>query len=269
MPLTNYTEYVNRLKENRSVDFQMSASTGRSQRLTAGWRQFVPAPIARTTSVALDKDSAESLGPMPAVGSGNLELLGARLNATGASGLAVILADVVNLSGGLNATVITAQTTGLPTAALTRYTSGEGVMAAIYIDTAIGTTATTFTVSYTNQAGTPGQISTVTTIGSTGFREAGALILIPLAAGDTGVRSVESVTLAASTATAGNFGVCLFKPLAMLSMESFTGVAPLDMVSTGGVTGQFADINPNACLSVLLIQNAIQAVVGSIILNEV
>ncbi len=79
----------------------------------------------------------------------------------------------------------------------------------------------------------------------------------------------RAVTLAASTITVGSFGVCLYKPLAMLSMESFTGVSPLDMVSTGGVIGQFAEINPNACLSILTIANTPQLVSGSIIINEV
>lgn len=269
MALTDFDNYVERLKENRAADFQMSSNLVRAQRLNAAFRSFIPAPSTPTTSVALDKDSAEAMGPIPAINTGSLQLLGARLNSSGISGICVILADILNVSGGLDGTIITAQTTNLPTAALTRYTSGEGVMAGIIVYTIIGTTATTFTVSYTNQAGTSGRTSTATAIGGTNFREVNVLLPIPLAAGDTGIRSVESVTLAGTTGTIGNFGVCLFKPLAMLSMESFTGVSPLDMVSTGGVIGQFAEINSNACFSLLCVPNVVQSLAGSIIINEV
>lgn len=196
-------------------------------------------------------------------------MLGARLNTSvnGSGGL--ILIDLLNVSGGLNGTLTTAQTTNLPTAALTRYTSGEGVMAGIVIYTAIGSTATTVTISYTNQAGTPGRTSTATAIGATNFREAGILIPIPLQAGDTGVRSIESLTLAASTATVGNFGVCLFKPLAMISLESATGAMPLDNISTGCIIGAYPEINPNACLSIIPFTSVFSSMTGALILNEV
>lgn len=249
MALTDFNEYVSKLRENRIADFQMSAVTGRAQRLSALWPLFVPAPTIPTTSIALDKDSGQAIGPIPSVSTGMLTLLGARLNASGVSGIGIVIIDLLNINGGLNGTLTTAQTTNLPTASLTRYTSGDGVMAGIIIHSTIGGTGTTVSISYTNQAGTPGQISSATTFGATGFREAASLILIPLAAGDTGVRSVESVTLAASTATAGNFGICLFKPLAMLGLESTTGAAVLDSVSTGGIINALCDINPNACLT--------------------
>jgi hypothetical protein len=42
------------------------------------------------------------------------------------------------------------------------------------------------------------------------------MIILPLQEGDSGVRSVESVTVLATTGTAGNFGVTLFKPLLYL-----------------------------------------------------
>jgi hypothetical protein len=269
MALTDFDEYITKLRENRAADFQMVGASGRSPRLYGCWRNFTPTPAVPTASVIRDKDSAESMGPIPTTNTGVLQLLGARLNSSGASGIGVILLDLLVHSGGLDGTITTAQTTNLPTAALTRYTGGVGVMGGIIIYTVVGTTVTTFTVSYTNQAGTPGQISTATAIGSTGFREIGTLIPIPLAAGDTGIRSIESVTLAGTTGTIGNFGVCLFKPLAMMSMESFTGAAPLDMVSTGGVIGQFAEFDDDACLTIATIASTAQNISGAVILNEV
>lgn len=269
MAILDFNEYIDKLSDNIAANFVMTSSPpGRVGRLSAAWRTFTPAPPTRTTPVTLDKTSAESIGPIPLIESGSLQLLGATLKSSGISGLSVILVDLLNLQGGIDSSITGSQTTNLPTAALTRYTSGVGVMAGVYIQNQVGATATTFTVSYTNQAGTSGQTSTATVIGGTLFREAGSIIPIPLAAGDTGVKSVDSIDLAASLGGIA-IGVCLFKPLAILSMESFTGAASLDMVSTGGVVGQFAEINPDACLTLMLIQNSVQFLSGNIILNEV
>ena len=269
MALADYDAYIDALKANRVADFQTSAAIGRAQRLSAAWRYFVPAPGTPTTSVALDKASAESIGPIPSVSTGRLTLLAGRMNTGGAAGVACILVDLLNQSGGLNGTLTSVQTTGLPTAALTRYTSGEGVMAGAVIYTTVGTAGTAIRINYTNQSGTSGQISTTTQIGATNFNAAGTLIPIPLAAGDTGVRSVESVTLDASTGTAGNFGICLFKPLQMMALNDVMGAMPLDAVSSGGIIGSLCEVNPDACLTVMTIANAAQVVNGAIILAEV
>jgi hypothetical protein len=268
MALTDFDEYVEKLQENRVADFQLSTSIARTLRLNASWQSFNPAPAVPTTSVALDKDSAQSMGPIPAISSGRLTFLGARINTStfGAGGM--LLVDLLNVSGGLNATLTTAQTTNLPTAALTRYTNGEGVMAGIVVYTQIGSTATTVTISYTNSAGTSGRTSTATSFGGSGFREVGVLIPIPLQAGDTGVESIESVTVTATTGTAGNFGVCLFKPLAMISLETATGAMPLDSVSTGCIIGSLAEINPDACLAISVFSAVSTSLTGAIILTE-
>ena len=254
MALTNYTEYLEKLRENRTADFYMS-NMGRSNRLNAIFNSFQPTPAIPTTSIVTNKDSLQSIGPIPAISSGRLTFLGGRFSnmpiSTSMSISAGIMIDLLNISGGLDATLTTPQTTNLPTAALTRYTSGEGVMAGIVIFTQVGNGFVTFTVSYTNQAGTSGRISTATQIGQTNFREQNIFIPIPLQAGDTGVKSVESVTLAATTGGAGNFGVCLYKPLSMISFESTTGQAPLDAVSSGCIIGSLCEINPDACLTFL------------------
>jgi hypothetical protein len=267
MALTDFNEYVDKLKENRASDF--STATVRIQRPNANWQFFQPSPATPTTSVALDKNSLQSMGPIPAVSTGRLTMLGARINTSIYGAAAMMVVDLLNVSGGLNATLTTPQTTNLPTAALTRYTSGEGVMAGIVIYTTVGTTATTVTISYTNSAGVSGRTSTATSFGGSGFREAGVLLPIPLQAGDTGIRSIESVTLAGSTAgTAANFGVCLFKPLAMISLESATGAMPLDSVSTGCIIGSLCEIHPDACLTVSAVTAVNFPITGAVILTE-
>lgn len=124
---------------------------------------------------------------------------------------------------GLNATTTTAQAfTGVSD---TRY-SGAGVQAWVEIYTIIGTTATTLTISYTNQDGTSGRTSKAVVFGGSMRREVTRAIPIPLQDGDTGVQSVQSVTVLATTGTAGDFGITLKKPLIY---------APIGLGSTGVV----------------------------------
>ena len=268
MALTDFDEYIDKLKENRTADFQLSAALARTLRLNAPWQVFLPAPAVPTTSVARDKDSAQSMGPIPDISTGRLTFLGARMNTSTIGAGGAILLDLLNVSGGLSGTVITAQTTNLPTAALTRHTSGEGVMAGIVIYTQVGTTATTISIIYTNSSGVGSRTSTATSFGATGFREVGLLIPIPLQAGDTGIQSIESVTVTATTGTAGNFGVCMFKPLAMISLESATGAMPLDAVSTGCIIGSLCEIHPDACLTISAFSAVTTSMMGAIILSE-
>lgn len=185
-------------------------------RLASNWNGAAPA-----TTEALTRDSTGALTPPRAA----TRLLAVDIaRETGA----LMLADRLVHSAGLSGTSTSRQTTGLPTAALPRHTSGDGVFAYLTAWSAIGSTATTATVEYTNEDGDAK--TTTVVIGGSGEREAGALLPIPLAAGDRGVRSVEAVTLAATTGTAGNFGIVLAKPVAIIPAaraEPLNGLGPL------------------------------------------
>jgi hypothetical protein len=267
MAFADFDAYVDALRLNRAADFQTSGITA-AVRSMAMWRSLLPAPAIPTASVALNKTSDNSIGPIPGATSGKIQILGGRFNTSGTAGATAVAIDLLNVSGGLSGTVTTEQTTNLPTAALTRHTGGDGVMIGLVIYTAIGSTGTTISVRYTNQAGTANRVSTVTSFGGTGFREAARLIQIPLAAGDTGVRSVEGVTLTATTGTLGNFGVCLFKPLMTFSLDSTTGTIPIDAVSSGGMIGSMAEFDDDACLTFMAFTPITQAINGALILAE-
>lgn len=166
---------------------------------------------------------------------------------------ALILYDRLLQMGGLDGTVTTAQTVG---GTLSRYTGGDGNAIWLEIYTALGATATTVTASYTNQAGTTGRTTTAVTIGGTGWNEAGRLIHLPLQAGDTGVRAVASVTLAATTATAGNFGVTIAHPLATVGAPQAGPAWARDMI-TG--LPQLPEIVTNAALALAWLAGATAA----------
>jgi hypothetical protein len=267
MALADFDAYVDALQLNRAADFFASGIT--ANRSMAMWRFLLPAPAIPTASVALDKTSANAIGPIAGAASGKLQILGGRFSTSGAAGGATVVPiDLLNVSGGLSGTVTTEQTTNLPSAALTRNTGGDGVRIGLVIYTAVGSTATTISVRYTNQDGTANRTSTVTSFGGTGFREVGRLIQIPLAAGDTGVRSVEGVTLTATTGTLGNFGVCLFKPLMTFSLDSTTGTQPIDAVSSGGMIGSMAEFDDDACLTFVAFTVTSRSISGALLLAE-
>lgn len=198
-----------------------------------------------TTAAAPTKATTGAIGrDLLANVTADLRLVGANLSSNQAG--TFYLVDRLSHQGGLSGVVTTAQTTNLPTAALTRYTDGEGVLLGLTIYTQIGTTATTVTASYTNQAGTSGRTTKAVVIGGTAFREAGRLILLPLQDGDTGVRAVASVTVLATTGTAGAFGVTLFKPLAGFVGERPGGQQRFNVFD--GMGGFVRDVDPSACL---------------------
>jgi hypothetical protein len=124
------------------------------------------------------------------------------------------LADISGLVGNVN----TPQSiTGL---SVTRYTGAESAGNEIWVEifSAIGSTATTISASYTNQDGTAGRTTQLTAIGGTGLQEVQRFIRLPLQQGDTGVRSVESITLTATTGTAGDIGVVIARRLAIANI---------------------------------------------------
>lgn len=174
------------------------------------------------SGAAADRTTAGAI-PLAALGGGNTGYLARVAASLGVAGSLVVYDRLVHTSG-LSGTVASPTAQTVNTAALTRSTDGEGVEAFLewYADT--GATVVTATISYTNSDGTPGRTGTVALAAT---RRARTMLPITLQAGDRGVLSVETVTLSATTGTAGNFGVTLGKriaivgaPLANISYEA-------------------------------------------------
>lgn len=163
------------------------------------------------------------------------------------TGMATLYDRLVHTSG-LNGTLTTAQ--AINTAALTRYTSGAGVEAWLEFYTTVATSRTA-TISYTNQAGTAGRTGTLTTGTNP---PASRMIPFALEAGDTGVRSVESLTLSGSTGAVGDFGITLLRRLADLPMSVVPGVIARDAFDLG-----LPVIEDDACLALMTLVNSASA----------
>lgn len=203
------------------------------------------AGAAPTTAAVPSRTIAGALGQNNA--SGDLYYAGGRMANSISPTLAgcYFLFDRLAHSGGLSGTVTGSQTTNLPSAALTRYTDGVGVMAFVEIYSQIGTTATTATCSYTDDSNNSGQTSTSFTIGSTGFREAGVLIPVPLSPEDKGVRAVADINLVGTTGTAGNFGITLARLVAIIPF-GLNDTSDIDMIVGGARMTE--KIQDDACL---------------------
>lgn len=129
-----------------------------------------------------------------------------------------MLVDRLVHTSGLSGTSVAAQ--AVNSTALTRRTDGVGVMVAIEVYTQIGATPQTATISYTNQDGTAGRSGTISIPANALANE--FIGPMTLQAGDTGVLSVQTVTLGGSTGTAGNFGVTLYYILATIPYSANT-----------------------------------------------
>lgn len=141
--------------------------------------------------------------------------------ATGLVAGTLLVYDRLLHVGGLSGTNTAAQAVG---GALTRHTDGVGVFAFAEVHTQIGASASAITLSeYTNQAGAGSRAGPAVVIGGTGFREVTRAIMLPLQAGDTGLRAVTSVDLTVTTGTAGDFGVTLGFPLCFVSIDQAGG----------------------------------------------
>ncbi len=146
--------------------------------------------------------------------------------------------------GGLSGTVTTPQTVG---GSLTRYTDGVGNVALAEIYAAVGSTARTITMSYTDPVNGAGRTSVAAVFGGSGLQAASNCAIMPLASTDTGVSAVASVTLSASTGGAGNFGVTVAHPLLMIPVLG-SGGSIRDLVSS---LPSLVEVRPGACLSAL------------------
>jgi len=203
-----------------------------------------PSAGAAPTTVAAPTNTTTGALPFTSAGGGRESWM-TQAWATALNAGTLILYDRLLHIGGLSGTVTTAQTVG---GTITRNTGGKGNFAFAEIYTQLGTTSTTITMSYTDQDGNSGNTSTGVVFGGTNFREATRAIFLPLAANDSGIQSIQSVTLAASTTTAGNFGIVMCRPLAYIGVGVIGGAGWRDYI-TG--LPSIPKIDDESCLSLL------------------
>jgi hypothetical protein len=132
----------------------------------------------------------------------------------------VWLVDLLWWNGTISITTTTAQAIthpGLPARDRSASANGDGVFAAILVSTVTGNGApvTNTTISYTDSAGNAGNTGTVTSFPATAV--AGTWVPVNLAAGDTGVRTIESLTLGTSYVS-GTVHLVMYRPIAYVPL---------------------------------------------------
>ena len=146
--------------------------------------------------------------------------------ATGVPGT-LLLCDIQGYYPGIDMNVNTAQTLlGSPSL---RYANGAGVRMFLAARATTGATAHNIAVSYTNQSATAGRTMPVTVAAT-----ASAIVphivhsgvaannygpFLPMASGDTGIQSVQTVTLSAASGTASTAVLVLARPLAQITIS--------------------------------------------------
>jgi len=189
---------------------------------------------ATLNGVNLSSTSAVANGQIPHTDpvSGNAYLARLQANATQAGTL--LLLDRLWHNGGYTITSTAAQNSTTPTweaRDANGSTNGDGVLLALEISAAAGAAAPTITVGYTNSGGTAGR--TATNILATANSPAiGATYFIGLQAGDTGVRSVQSLTLSVSWVS-GTMNLVAYRQLAALELAGPQFPNAIDALTSG------------------------------------
>lgn len=193
-----------------------------------------PGAAAASTAGVAGEALTSYAGQVPfpaAVGGQNVYL--ARFEASNTSGVGgVTLCDRLWQNSGLSVTATTAQTVGSvawPARDLDGATAGRGVQIALEVTATMGSGAPLITLSYTNSAGVSGRTATASPSTTS---QVGTWVNFPLAAGDVGVRSVESLTLSA-TMTSGAFSLVAYRPVTTIACIANNIATDRDAIALG------------------------------------
>jgi len=146
----------------------------------------------------------------------------------------LILADRLWHNSGIVVTQTTAQTinsAAWPARDKAASTNGDGVYIGLEVSTATGAGASTHSISYTDQSGNAGATGSPR-VAYAASSIAGAFYEYNLAAGDTGVRSIQTFTSTVSM-TSGAVHLVAYRPLARLALPAGGWDYAIDALTAG------------------------------------
>jgi len=156
----------------------------------------------------------------------------------------LLLCDRLWHQSGISVTTTTAQTinsVAWPARDKNASTNGDGVLIGLEVTATVGAGASTPTISYTDQSGNSGATGAMV-VPYVASSIQGTFYPFSLAAGDTGVRSVQSVTLGVSM-TSGSVNLVAYRVLASLELTGANIPNALDVI-TGGFPQMYNDTVP-------------------------
>lgn len=252
MAISSIDGIVNGLGNNAQqlIIYKASISTQVAGGFTSLWRATgTPAQGAIPASAAICNKSLTGAFGFNNPSAGICSYIARLMMLSSNSATDVQVHDRLAHMGGLNGTLTTAQTVGVDASDssldLRRGDSAySNVQWWLEWYTATGATAVTATISYTNAAGVSGKTTTV----SIAANLAASRMLPIIGAGGEFIKSIQSVTLSATTGTAGSFGVTATRALCGLSL----GLANSSVIGDWAAIG-FPKVPDYSCLMLIMI----------------
>lgn len=200
---------------------------------TAGRPGAAAAPTPGLAGAALTSYSGQIPWTNPSSGNSYL----ARLEAAATRAGALLVADRLWHNSGITVTTTAGQTissAAWPARDRDGSTNGENVLVGIEASAATGNGSdiANTTLSYTNQAGTAGRTATMAKWPASAV--AGTFVPFELQAGDTGIRSIETLTLGTSYVS-GTIHLVAYRKLALVHCPLANAGNGLDAISGGFV----------------------------------
>lgn len=208
-----------------------SAGLWHSKFYEAGRPGAAVTSTAGTTGEALTSYSGQIPWTNPSSGNSYV----ARVEVCGNGSGALMVADRLWHNNGVSVTAATSQTVNsaaFPARDRDGSTNGENVLVALEVTANLGNAAgiTNCTLTYTNSSGTGSRTATLGTIPTTCL--ANTFLPFALQAGDTGVRSIQFLTLGTSLVS-GAVSLVAYRRIAMLPHPLSNGGAAIDAISGG------------------------------------
>ncbi|MEO8296350.1 MAG: hypothetical protein ABI574_00940 [Burkholderiales bacterium] len=184
--------------------------------------------------VVLSSSSTQVNGQIPFSDPVSGDTYLSRLQAAATIAGTLLLCDRLWHNGGFTITSTSAQSITSPTWPArdnAGSTNGDGVLLGLEISAAAGAAAPLITIAYTNQAGTSGR-SAFNSFATANSPTAGAFFPIGLQAGDTGVRSVQSLLITSSWVS-GTMNLVAYRPIASLELPVGNVSNAIDALTSG------------------------------------
>ncbi len=187
------------------------------------------APTPGIAGAALTSYAGQFPFSNPVSGNSHLARFSAACNTPGR----LRICDRLWHNSGINVTLNTSQTVNsvaFPARDRLGTTNGEDVLIGAEVSTVMGAGTPTWTMGYTNSAGTAGR--SIVTPAQSATMAVGSFIDIPLAAGDLGVRSIQTWQQSA-TMTSGVYHLVAYRVLCEIDLPQANIGQVLDMMGTG------------------------------------
>ncbi len=273
MAIQSIDNLINSISAGKTTRFDWNKITGAAAYTAGRWYEMLSLngspvgtafPGTALTWKTCDESTGDGTNAFGIPNGGNVStdikhILNMAAWATAATGVpsTLMLVDVQGYYPGINMNSNSPQALlGTPTL---RYSNGVGVRAFLCARATTGATAHNIALSYTNQSATAGRTLPVTVAAT-----ASAIVphivhsgtaannygpFLPLAQGDTGIQSVQTVTLSAASGTASTAALVLAKPLAQITLGVASLMTEKDLPNQIPSLPQVKD---GACLGFLL-----------------